>query len=319
MLDEDEVDDDELVEDEELVEEEDDTFPLDELVLDTFPELDVLDTFPELDVLETLPELEVLDTPPVLDEVEVEPPLEVEEMTMLPLDPVLPPPKNPPAKKPPPKPPNPPLPPMITGGLPPPPEMTGAGGSGIGAPWLVTVTVAGAQAVWVFVTTFLRTGAWWTVRRTTCLAAGRSATWTAPPPMIAPPQAQAHSFAKAIRTDMTSLPRCWRSIARSLLVDETSRLCPQGRNKELSSSAFTNTSGRKRRFSGHPRQNSWLTCQGGTVRRDRPGFLRVDGSRVRSCLWRACRMAIGPLGLDDERGGQTPLRDPAGRDVWLRC
>jgi len=29
-----------------------------------------------------------------------------------------------------------------------------------------------------------------------------SATWTAPPPMIAPPHAQAHNFAKAIRTDM---------------------------------------------------------------------------------------------------------------------
>ncbi|HEU4959744.1 MAG TPA: hypothetical protein VFT56_04995 [Sphingomonas sp.] len=167
MLEEDEVDDDELVEDEELVEEDDDTLPLDELVLETLPELDVLDTLPELDVLET---------PPVLDEVEEEPPLEVEEMTMLPLDPVLPPPKNPPAKKPPPNPPNPPLPPTITGGLPPPVEMTGAGGKGIGAPWLVTVTVAGAQAVSVFVTTLLRTGAWWTVRRTTCFAAGRSAT-----------------------------------------------------------------------------------------------------------------------------------------------
>jgi hypothetical protein len=29
-----------------------------------------------------------------------------------------------------------------------------------------------------------------------------SATWTAPPPMIAPPQAHAHNFAKAIRTDI---------------------------------------------------------------------------------------------------------------------
>lgn len=33
---------------------------------------------------------------------------------------------------------------------------------------------------------------------------GFSTAWTAPPPMIAPPQVQAHSFAKAIRTDMTS-------------------------------------------------------------------------------------------------------------------
>jgi len=31
-----------------------------------------------------------------------------------------------------------------------------------------------------------------------------SATCTAPPPMTAPPQAQAHSFAKAIFTDMPS-------------------------------------------------------------------------------------------------------------------
>jgi hypothetical protein len=31
---------------------------------------------------------------------------------------------------------------------------------------------------------------------------GFSATWTAPPPMIAPPQVQAQSFAKAIFTDI---------------------------------------------------------------------------------------------------------------------
>ncbi|MDR7154881.1 hypothetical protein J2W40_001699 [Sphingobium xenophagum] len=36
--------------------------------------------------------------------------------------------------------------------------------------------------------------------------AGRalSATWTAPPPMIAPPQVQAHNLANAIRTDIGS-------------------------------------------------------------------------------------------------------------------
>ena len=33
-------------------------------------------------------------------------------------------------------------------------------------------------------------------------AGGFSATWTAPPPMIAPPAVQAHSFAKAILTDI---------------------------------------------------------------------------------------------------------------------
>jgi hypothetical protein len=34
---------------------------------------------------------------------------------------------------------------------------------------------------------------------------GFSATWTAPPPMIAPPHAQAHSCAKAILTDIEHL------------------------------------------------------------------------------------------------------------------
>ena len=33
-------------------------------------------------------------------------------------------------------------------------------------------------------------------------AGGFSATWTAPPPMIAPPAVQAHNFAKAIFTDI---------------------------------------------------------------------------------------------------------------------
>ena len=159
----DDVLEDELVEDDELVDEEEETLPLDELVLETLPELLVLETLPELLVLETLPELLVLETPPVLLDVDDEPPLDVEEMTMLPLDPVLPPPKKPPAKKPPP--PKPPLPPMMTGGLPPPVAISGPGGSGIGAPWLVTVTVAGAQAVCV-VTTLRRTGVCWTTRRT---------------------------------------------------------------------------------------------------------------------------------------------------------
>ncbi|MFD1107298.1 hypothetical protein [Sphingobium olei] len=40
--------------------------------------------------------------------------------------------------------------------------------------------------------------------------AGRalSATWTAPPPMIAPPQVQAHNLASAIRTDIGSTLFC---------------------------------------------------------------------------------------------------------------
>lgn len=35
-------------------------------------------------------------------------------------------------------------------------------------------------------------------------AGGFSATWTAPPPRMAPPQVQAHNFAKAIRTDISA-------------------------------------------------------------------------------------------------------------------
>jgi hypothetical protein len=34
---------------------------------------------------------------------------------------------------------------------------------------------------------------------------GLAESWTAPPPMIAPPQVQAQSFAKAILTDITSI------------------------------------------------------------------------------------------------------------------
>lgn len=33
-------------------------------------------------------------------------------------------------------------------------------------------------------------------------AGGLAATWSAPPPMMAPPQAHAHNFVKAILTDM---------------------------------------------------------------------------------------------------------------------
>jgi hypothetical protein len=163
---------------------------------------------------ETLPLL-----PPLVDE--TLPPLEVDEMTMLPLDP--PPPKPPP--KPPPNPPpkKPPLPPTTTGMPPPPPETkpspTGAGtGTGV---WLATVTTVGAQTVRVVVVTTRRFGfvtdATRTGRCTTRLVIlvltvrlGVSAICTAPPPITAPPQAHAHNFAKAIRTDISSLSRCWR-------------------------------------------------------------------------------------------------------------
>jgi hypothetical protein len=209
VLDEEEVDDDELVEDDELVDEDEETLPLDELVLETLP-LEVLVLEPPLEVEVLEPPLDVLVLDPPL-EVEVEPPLDVEETTMLPLDP---PPKKPPPKKPPPNPPKPPLPPTTTGGEPPPTLMTGWGGRGIGAPCEVTVTTCGWQAVVFVVTTRLRT--WRTGRFTACLITDRltevralawvSATWTAPPPIIAPPHAHAHNFAKAIRTDMIVFP-----------------------------------------------------------------------------------------------------------------
>lgn len=75
------------------------------------------------------------------------------------------------------------------------------------------MTVEGAQAVTVFTTLrcTVRTGARFRGAAFTLLVllttAGRalSATWTAPPPMIAPPQVQAHNFANAIRTDIALL------------------------------------------------------------------------------------------------------------------
>ena len=48
------------------------------------------------------------------------------------------------------------------------------------------------------------------------LSGGFSATWTAPPPMIAPPQVQAQSLARAILTDMTAhLVLRFRCVAES--------------------------------------------------------------------------------------------------------
>ena len=102
-----------------------------------------------------------VDTPPVVELVELlMPPVEllVEEITTDP--PPLPPP--PPPKKPPtnPPPPNPPLPPITTGTAPPPPDIIGicagaigmGAGRGMGACWLVTVTVWGAHVMAVFTT-----------------------------------------------------------------------------------------------------------------------------------------------------------------------
>ena len=164
--------------------------------------------------------------PPLEDEELVEPPLEVDEITMLPLDPPLPP-KPPPKPPPNPPPPKKPPPPMTAGTAPPPPPMKPspiAAGIGTGGA-LATVTIAGGQVVVVVVVTIRRRGAreatsvrltirlatlCFTVFCLTTAARGRSATCTAPPPITAPPHAQAQSFAKAIRTDMifsSLLPR----------------------------------------------------------------------------------------------------------------
>jgi hypothetical protein len=311
VLDDEEVDEDELVEDDELVDEEEDTLPLDELVLETLPlEVEVLE--PPLDVL-------VLD-PPL--EVEVEPPLEVEETTMLP--PLDPPPKKPPAKKPPPNPPKPPLPPTTTGGEPPPTLMTGWGGNGIGAPCEVTVTTCGWQAVVLVVTTRLRT--WRTGRFTTaCLITDRlievralawvSATWTAPPPMIAPPHAQAHNFAKAIRTDMIVFPVWTRSrVARRGFVSSPMR------TRGEQSLKF------KRVYHRFPRQlpdsgtvaahNMVNVPQRDAFRSFRHGACRPS-HRGRIGLWRGVGVAIGPLGSGWIR--RPSARRSGGRDVWQRC
>ena len=125
---------------------------------------------PELLLDETLPldELDPLaDDARPLDEMMIAP-----ELPELPLDP---PPKKPPEKKPPP--PKPPPPPTAAAAPPPPPPATGnsplepspkEGGRGMGAPWLVMVTTAGAHDA-VVVVTVRRTrlmGRRTTVRRT---------------------------------------------------------------------------------------------------------------------------------------------------------
>ncbi|HXH15695.1 MAG TPA: hypothetical protein VNJ10_06140 [Sphingomonas sp.] len=173
---------------------------------------------PDDDVLEISAPPVLLDEPPV----DVDPPLDVDDTTMLAPEPPLPPkpPPNPPPKPPPKNPP--PLPPTTTGSAPAPPppmypEPTGVG-IGTGAAFATDTTV-GAQVVRVVVVTRRTRG------RCTAAICGRatrltrtrfvlavrlglSATWTAPPPIKAPPHAHAHNFAKAIRTDISSLFRC---------------------------------------------------------------------------------------------------------------
>ena len=209
------------------------------LEVDTLP-LDV-DTPLEVETLpvdvETLP-VEVETLPVEVEPLEVDVLVEAVKMA-LPLDP----PKKPPLKKPPPKPPpKPPLPPLtMTGALPPPPTKPsegGSGGSGIGAPGYVTVRVV-TVCPGVFTTHAVRASLRTRLVRTRAVgryvallavltfafaflmmagrAMGFSATWTAPPPMIAPPQVQAHNFAKAIFTDIRrTLFQAWKSVRKSL-------------------------------------------------------------------------------------------------------
>jgi hypothetical protein len=234
------------------------------------------ETSPEEDAdEETLPDepplAEEVDEPPLAEE--VEPPLvevePVDEITTLPPPP--PPPPKPP-KKPPPKPPPPTKPPPITAGaLPPPPTnaTSRCGGNGGGVPWVVTVTTAGVAVVVVRVITRQRVTIRppWPVMRviaaprghpraavttrrlttrlattrflaTTCWRAwARSDTCIAPPPISAPPQAQAQSFARAIRTDI--VVTC--SLGRSSRRQGAWKLC-HGRTvhyERLSSTALT--------------------------------------------------------------------------------
>jgi len=173
-----------------------------------------------LDEVDTLP-LDDEDTSPLEPPADVDPPLDVDEMTILPLEPPLPP-KPPPKPPPSPPPKKPPLPPMTTGAAPapPPPIYPSPTGAGIGTgAALATVTTVGAQVVRVVVVTRRTRG------RCTAAICGRatrltstrlvlavrlelSTTCTAPPPIRAPPHAQAHNLAKAILTDIASFFRC---------------------------------------------------------------------------------------------------------------
>lgn len=72
-----------------------------------------------------------------------------------------------------------------------------------GWPWVVVVTVRfttrfTGRATVRFTTRFFATVTCFTTRG--CWM--RSVTYTPPPPITAPPQVQAHSFAKAMRTDI---------------------------------------------------------------------------------------------------------------------
>jgi len=331
-----------LDDDDTLPLDEDDTLPLlpplaDDEVLDTDAP-PVLDDDPPVDEVLLTPPLEVepplvLDEPPlVLDE----PPLEVDEMTMLPPEP--PPPKKPPPKPPPPKPPPGPPPPkkpppLFTGtavGLPAPPTNGSANPTGTGGA-LATVTMAGAQAVVRVVTTRRMRGRatapiW---RGTTRLVIvlvwiarfGRSATWTAPPPMIAPPQAHAHNLAKAIRTDILKVSLVADAQTTSDRVHGTRTPCShKAQNKALSASAhdviwwsfLQYRDGRGAQYAdravagqlSHP--GSWRRARsrdslrpsaGGVTRMHRYArmCLHYRSKRKSARLWSGTRKTIGPF------------------------
>jgi len=166
------------------------------------------------------------------------------------------PPKKPPEKKPPPKPKPPPEePPTTTTPLLPPLDAIigggGGGGTNIGGTMVRVVTVAGAAQT-VRRTVRRTTRRWtvrarrtWPVRAFACLTiAGRgggfSATWTAPPPTIAPPQVQAQSFAKAILTDITaSLFLAFRLMGGRCPVHRRRGCSQQMQTIPLSASALT--------------------------------------------------------------------------------
>jgi hypothetical protein len=79
---------------------------------------------------------------------------------------------------------------------------------------------------------------------------GFSATWTAPPPMIAPPQVQAQSLARAILTDMTAhLVFRFRCVAESpgWKIGFSVGLHAQMQRNALSASALTTKTPRNAR------------------------------------------------------------------------
>jgi hypothetical protein len=176
-------------------------------------------------------------------------------LLMVIVPPVELPPKNPPEKKPPEPPKKPPEPPTMTGKPPLPVLATATGGGGGGANiggTIIRLTdwAAAGQAVRRTVRRTRRrlldlyeerrTWLAWPVlawaARTAGRAGGFSTAWVAPAPMIAPPQVQAQSFAKAIRTDIAAFPVLARTVRK---IPSGPRPREQMQMKGLSASALT--------------------------------------------------------------------------------